>query len=40
MLVDKLVEECSKNIDGNKMIYSGSSNAIPLNHSEKIILVQ
>ena len=25
-LVDKLVEECSKNIDGNKMIYSYTLN--------------
>ena len=25
-LIDKLVEECSENIDGNKMIYSGTLN--------------
>ena len=35
-LVDKLVEEFSENIDGNKMIYNGTLNAIPLNDYEKI----
>ena len=25
-LVDKLVEECSENIDGNEMIYNGTGN--------------
>ena len=25
-LADKLVEECSENIDGNKMIYNGTLN--------------
>ena len=35
-LIDKLVEECSENIDGNKMLYNEtldviSLNAIPLN---------
>ena len=25
-LVDKLVEECSDNIDGNEMIYNGNLN--------------
>ena len=29
--VDKLVVECSKNIDGNEMIYNETLNAIPLN---------
>ena len=32
-LVDKLVEECSENVDGNKMIYNGT---IPLNDYGKI----
>ena len=35
-LIDKLVEECSANIDGNKMIYNGTLNGIPLNNYEKI----
>ena len=35
-LVDKLVEEFSENIDGNKMIYNGTLNATPLNDYEKI----
>ena len=30
-LVDKLVKECSENIDGNEMIYSDPLNAIPFN---------
>ena len=30
-LIDKLVKECNKNIDGNKMIYNGT-----LNDYEKI----
>ena len=25
-IIDKLVEECSKNIDGNEMIYNGTLN--------------
>ena len=25
-LIDKLAEECSKNIDGNEMIYNGTLN--------------
>ena len=50
-LIDKLVEECSENIDGNKMLYSESLdiislntiplNAIPLNvYKKRVILVQ
>ena len=35
-LIDKLAEECSENIDGNKMIYNGTLNAIPLNYYGKI----
>ena len=35
-LIDKLVEECSDNIDGNKMIYNGTVNPIPLNDYGKI----
>ena len=34
--VDKLVEECSENIDGNKIIYNGTANAIPLNDYKKV----
>ena len=30
-IVDKLVEECSENIDGNEMLCNGTLNAIPLN---------
>ena len=30
-LIDKLVEECSENIDRNEMNYNGALNAIPLN---------
>ena len=29
-LVHKLVEECSKNIDGNEMLYNETLNVIPL----------
>ena len=29
-LVDKLVEECSKNIDGNKILHNETLNVIPL----------
>ena len=35
-IIDKLVEECRENIDGNKKIYNGTLNTIPLNHYEKI----
>ena len=35
-LIVKLVEECSENIDGNKMIYNSTFNAIPLNDYRKI----
>ena len=35
-LVDKLVKECSENIDGNEMIYSDPLNAIPFNDYGKI----
>ena len=40
-LIDKLVEECSKNIDGNKTLYNEtldviSFNAIPLNVYKKV----
>ena len=30
-LIDKLVEECSESIDGNKLIYNETLNIIPLN---------
>ena len=35
-LIDKLVKECSQNIDGNKMIYDSTLNAISLNDCRKI----
>ena len=35
-LIDKLVEECSENIDGNEMFNNGTFNAIPLNDYGKI----
>ena len=40
-LVDKLVEECSENIDGNEMLYNETSfvislNTIPLNIYKKV----
>ena len=40
-LIDKLVEECNENIDGNKMLYNEtldviSLNAVPLNVYEKV----
>ena len=34
-LIDKLVEECSENIDGNEIIYNSTLNAIPLNDYRK-----
>ena len=30
-LIDKLVEECSENIDGNAMLYNETSDVISLN---------
>ena len=35
-LVDKLVEECSKNIDGNNMLHNETLNVISLNDFEKV----
>ena len=35
-LVDKLVEECSKNIDENKMLHNETLNVIPLNGYKKV----
>ena len=40
-IVDKLIEECSKNIDGNEMLYNEtldviSLNAVPLNLYKKV----
>ena len=29
-IVDKLIEECSENIDGSKMLYNKTLNTIPL----------
>ena len=36
MLVDKLVEECIKNIDGNKMLHNETLVVIPLNVFKKV----
>ena len=35
-LVDKLVEDCSENIDGNRMLYNESLDAIPSNDYKKV----
>ena len=35
-LIDKLVEECSENIDGNEVIYNSTLNVIPLNDHRKM----
>ena len=35
-LIDKLVEECSENIDGNEMLYNETLDVIPLNDYKKV----
>ena len=35
-LVDKLVEECIKNIGGNKMLHNETLDVIPLNNYKKV----
>ena len=35
-VVDKLVEECSENIDGNKMLHNEALDVISLNDYEKV----
>ena len=35
-LIDKLVEECSENIDGNKMIYNSTLN----DYKKYVVLIQ
>ena len=35
-IIDKLIEECSKNIDGNEMLYNETLNVIPLNVYKKV----
>ena len=35
-LVDKLVKECSENIDGNKMLHNETLDIIPLNDYTKV----
>ena len=35
-LIDKLVEECSENIDGNKMLYDETLDVTPLNVYKKV----
>ena len=35
-LVDKLVEECSENIDGNKLLHNETLDMIPLNVYKKV----
>ena len=36
-LVDKLVEECIENIDGNKVLYNETLDVIPLNLYKKCV---
>ena len=38
-LVDKLVEECSENIDGNKMIHNETLDGILLNDYKKYVIL-
>ena len=35
-LVNKLVEECSENVDGNKMLHNETLDVIPLNDYKKV----
>ena len=35
-LIDKLVENCNKNVDGNEITYNNILNAIPLNYHRKM----
>ena len=35
-IIDKLVEECSKNIDGNEMLYDENLHVIPLHVCKKV----
>ena len=35
-IIDKLVEECGEDIDGNKMLYNGTLNLIPFNVYKKV----
>ena len=35
-LVNKLIEECSENIDGNKMLHNETLDVIPLNDYKKV----
>ena len=35
-IIDKLVEECSENIDGNEMLYNETLDVIPLNVYKKM----
>ena len=35
-IVDKLLEECSKNIDGNEMLHNETLNLTPLNVYKKV----
>ena len=35
-LIDKLVEECSENTDGNEMLYNETLDVIPLNDYKKV----
>ena len=35
-IIDKLTEECSENIDANKMLYNETLNAFPLNVYKKV----
>ena len=35
-LIDKLVEDCNENVDGNEITYNNILNAIPLNYHRKM----
>ena len=37
-ITDKLVEECSKNIDGNEMLYNETLDVVPLNVYKKYVV--
>ena len=36
VIIDKFVEECSENINGNELLYNETLNAIPLNVYKKV----
>ena len=38
-IIDKLIEECSENIDENKMLYNEVLNIIPLNLIKRYVIL-